>query len=80
MKVVFQKNEKNVIAIWVPNWIFLNKLCFGIIKSVILFKFKPIRKLKYKAVKKLVKLIRGYKGLELVSVLTADGSNIKIFL
>lgn len=80
MKVVFQKKEKKVIAVWVPNWLFLNKLCFGIIKSIVFFIFKPIRKLKYKTVKKLFKSIKGYKGLELVSVLTADGSNIKIFL
>lgn len=80
MKVISCKNENRKVLVSIPNRIILNRVCFSIIKGIVFLNFKPIRKLKYKAVKRIVKSIRGYKGLELVSVSTADDRNIKIFL
>lgn len=79
MKVVFPVNQK-VIRIKIPNILLLNRFTFFLIKLIFGIWFYPLTKIKYKQIKPLIKMAKGYKGFEIVNVKTQNGENIIVCL
>ncbi len=79
MKVVFPVNQKTV-QIRIPNALLLNRFTFWLFKLIFGLRFYPLIKIKYKEIKPLIKMIKNYKGYEIVTVNTKQGEKIVICL
>ena len=79
MKVAFPVNQKTK-CIKIPNALILNKFTFCILKLIFKRFFNPLRKVKYKHIKPIVKKAKSYKGFEIVNINTIQGENIIISL
>ena len=79
MKVAFPVNQKT-IRLRLPNVLVFNRFGFWLVKLIFGLWFYPLTKIKYKQVKTLVKMAKGYKGFEIVNVKTQNGENIVVSL
>ncbi len=79
MKVAFPVNQKTK-CIKIPNVLILNRFTFCILKLIFKRFFNPLRKVKYKHIKPIVKKAKSYKGFEFVNINTSQGENIIISL
>lgn len=79
MKVAFPINQKT-IRIKIPNALILNRFAFWLLKLIFGMRFYPLTKIKYKEIKPLIKMIKSYKGYEIVNINTRQGENIIISL
>ncbi len=79
MKVVFPKNGKTK-CIKVPNFLLANRLSFGLLKLILVFKIPFIFVIKYKHIKPIIKVAKKCKDFEIVNVKTRQGENISISL
>lgn len=79
MKVVFPVNQKTR-RIKIPNTLVLNRFTFWLLKLIFGIWFYPITKIKYKQIKPVIKMAKGYKGFEIVNVKTQNGENIIVCL
>ena len=79
MKVAFPVNQKT-IHIKIPNALIFNRFTFWLIKLIFGMRFYPLVKIKYKEIKPLIKMIKSYKGFEIVNITTRQGENIIISL
>ncbi len=77
MKVVFPVNKKTT-QIRIPNVLVFNRFTFWLIKLIFRFGFYPLTRIRYKEVKPLIKMIKSYKGFELVNINTRQGEKIII--
>lgn len=79
MKVVYPKN--NIIKTKkIPNWLFFNKVLFGILKLFLITKHYLFFKIKYKHIKPVIKKAKNYKGFEIVNINTRQGESISVYL
>lgn len=79
MKVAFLANGKT-IYIKTPNFIIANRLSFGILKLILVFKIPFIFAIKYKHVKPFIKKAKQYKNFEIVNVKTRQGETVIVSL
>ena len=79
MKVLFPINQK-IRRITIPSALIFNRFTFLLVKLILGFRCYPITKIKYKEIKPLIKMIKGYKGIEIVNVRTRQGDNIIVSL
>lgn len=79
MKVVYPKN--NIIKTKkIPNWLFFNRVLFGILKLFLITKHYLFFKIKYKHIKPVIKKAKNYKGFEIVNINTRQGESISVYL
>lgn len=79
MKASFPVNQRK-ICLRVPNTLVFNCITFWLIKLVFGFRFYPLKKMKYKEIKPLIKLVKKYKGHEFVTVNGRNGETVRVFL
>ena len=79
MKVVFPTNGKTK-CIKIPNFFIANRLSFGLLKLILVFKVPFIFAIKYKYIKPFIKVAKKYKNFEIVNVKTRQGENISVSL
>ena len=79
MKVVFPTNGKTS-CIKIPNFLIANRLSFGILKLILIFKIPFVFRIKYKHIKPFIKKAKQYKNFEIVNVKTKQGENIIVSL
>lgn len=79
MKVVYPKN--NIIKTKkIPDWLFFNRVLFGILKLFLITKHYLFFKIKYKHIKPVIKKAKNYKGFEIVNINTRQGESISVYL
>lgn len=79
MKVVYPKN--NIIKTKkIPDWLFFNRVLFGILKLFLITKHYLFIKIKYKHIKPVIKKAKNYKGFEIVNINTRQGESISVYL
>lgn len=79
MKVVYPKN--NIIKTKkIPDWLFFNRVLFGILKLFLITKHYLFFKIKYKHIKPVIKKAKNYKGFEIVNINTRQGKSISVYL
>lgn len=79
MKVTFPTNGKTK-CIKIPNSLIANRLSFGILKLILVFKIPFIFTIKYKHIKPFLKKVKQYKNFEIVNVKTRQGETIIVSL
>ncbi len=79
MKVVFPINQ-NTKQIRMPNALIFNRFTFWLLRLIFGLRFYPLIKIKYKEIKPLIKMLKGYKNFEIVSINTRQGEKVVICL
>lgn len=79
MKVAFPTNGKTR-CIKIPNSLIVNRLSFGLLKLILVFKIPFVFAIKYKNIKPFIKKAKQYKNFEIVNVNTRQGETIIVSL
>ncbi len=79
MKVAFPANGKTR-CIKIPNLLIVNRLSFGLLRLILVFKIPFIFSIKYKNIKPFIKKAKQYKNFEIVNVKTGQGETIIVYI
>ncbi len=79
MKIAVLSNI-NTKTIKIPNWIFVNRLGFAILKCFLVKHTPVLFGVKYKHIRPAIAVAKDFKGCEIVTVQSHNGYVVKVFL